>query len=191
MKRLNARSPSCRLETAYHCDQCTDSRTSQVQRLVAFFLVLGLILAPIRDGRGQQTVAQWIEALRLSQETLSEDPATRQTSAVAQITFEPGSTAPTPTAVKSLNALASALTSPDYYRHFFVIVWYVDPNQKPIDPEQALAPRRAATLYELLQAKPGITPWRVMLHQSRKRPDGLSAKIEPNSLTIVVTDLGI
>ncbi|MCP5365333.1 MAG: hypothetical protein H6905_08925 [Hyphomicrobiales bacterium] len=121
----------------------------------------------------------------------SDDPTSRQPPAAVQLTFVPGTTTPTPTTVKTLNALASALTSPGYYRHYFEIAWYVDPNQKPTVPAQALAPRRAATLYELLQAKPGISPWRVMLRQSRKRPDGLNAEIEPDSLTIVVSNLGL
>lgn len=168
----------------------TARRRISIQHLAALCLMLVLCLVPVCEGRGQQTAGQWIESLRLMDIPL-DDPADRQPPAVVQLTFVPGSTTPTPSTVKTLNALASALTSPGYYRHYFEIAWYVDPNQKPAAPGQALAPRRAATLYELLQAKPGISPWRVMLRQSRKRPDGLNAEIEPDSLTIIVNNLGL
>jgi len=147
-------------------------------------------MGPIHDGRGQQTAPEWLETLRLPAEIPPENPAPHHPPTVTQITFEPDTTTPTPTALKTLNALASALSSPELYRYFFDIAWYENPGQKSSSPEQALAPRRAASVYELLQAKPGVTPWRVMLRHARKRPDGLGAEIKPNSLTIAVTNLG-
>jgi hypothetical protein len=110
--------------------------------------------------------------------------------ATAVVLFEPGAAMLTAVARENLDVFAAALTAPPLQDFVFEIQWYADPKALQ-PPGHSLLERRAAAMYFHVQAKPGITPARVMLRAHRRKPAELGQPLPPDSLFIRVVNRGL
>lgn len=158
-----------------------------------------MVLAATAPANALEQAADWLEALRQAPvgnwNPLPAPAAPAQPGEperkhpLVVLVFDARSAALTEPMRRTLDALAAALTSGEFYPMTFEVQWHADAKDANLS-DQALPQRRAAAIYAYLQRHPGITMGRVMLRAALRKPPEAPPTVPSDSIVIRVVNRG-